>query len=239
MISLRTASLIRLGLALTVAASVTAGCIFDPKKDDGDGGNDNPGYSRHTADSLLKYFAYVQADPQRDLTEYGRCLHTNYTFWFTAQDRAGDPTIPEFWTKESDVAGTERMFDNAIQINMNLTVDDTLGTEPCDPAHPEVLCTQYEVRVVLSVEVPPAQGQTETTTYVVQGLSNISITEDPLDTDGATNGQDLVIYQIVDRTNELGRSAPLPTGLAALRTAPADGPGTSLSWGELRHRLAP
>jgi hypothetical protein len=218
----------RLVIAAFMSLVLLTGCnIFNPKKTDKP--PEQTDRDRTTPARLLNFFAYQQADPQRDIVEYGRCLHTSYQFYFTQTDRQGDPSIPEFWTKEQDITSTTGMFQNAINITMSITVEDTLGTEACDPGNPSgPSCTTYTTRIDLQVTVPDTP---ENLTLIVHGLADISITRDPVDANL------YVIYQITDRTNELGRPAPMLSSGELVQEAPAAGQPREVSWGELKSTL--
>lgn len=211
----------RTGAVLLACALLIAGC--NPFAPDPKPGGEVEIPTRDTPEGLFKFFAYVYSDPQRDLTQYGDVLHSSYLFYFTLDDRTANPEIPEFWAKTTDVTGTGKMFEQAVSISMTMTPSRLLGTEACDPTVPEVMCRVYEADIDLSVEAP---GETENTTFLVEGLANVAVTEDPL------NPGLWVIYSIVDRTTELGGGAPPKPRL--VEGAPSSASVENVSWGELR-----
>ena len=213
------------GIILIGGMILMSGCIFDPEKYDG--GGITPTVDRTTPQKLLEFFAFYQATPNTNLEEYGRALHTNFTFWFTQEDadeiRSGDPLFPGFWTKEEDQQATENMFGAATGIAMTLTAGDEFPPEPCEPGGPE--CRIFEVTVDLTVDIP---GEPEGTTYLVQGFANIAVTADPFDP------ALWVIYSILDRTNEgLGGAPPIIVERSG--KAPS---GEVATWGEIRNLLS-
>ena len=219
----------RIGLALLLGGLLVAGCNpFAPKSGKKDKVVEAP--KRDTVQGLFDFFEYVYTDPVRDITGYSDALHPDYLFWFTDDDQAGNPDIPEFWAKGSDVTATTKMFDGAISIRMTMTPSATpKATEACDPEVPDVLCYVYETDIDLAVEVPPEPGQSENLTLLVRGLADIAVTKDPADPSL------WVIYSITDRTSALGGTAPQqPQGLEG---APSPQPTEQVTWGQLRNIL--
>ena len=200
---------------LAIIPVLFTGCIFNPPEPPIPPGGEEGVIDRTTPERLVRAFAYHQTDPHRDLVEYGRCLHPQYGFFFTPDD-AG-PIGEEFWTKDQDTQGMQDLFNAALQISVTMAIEDTLDTQPCDQAAPEVLCTTYAVRVDMTL-VAPAPRTHEVTTYLVNGRADFVITRDP------ANPGLYVIREIHDRTNEAARVAGSSGGaggpaMAAARTA--------------------
>lgn len=222
-------------LLLFLAAIAAAGCgLFDPPQD-----KPKPiePPSRTTREGMLQYFAFVQESSSRNIEDYGRCLHSLYQFYFTAEDRAGDPTLPEYWFKSEDVTATTNMFGAAITISMDVTVTDTITTdsltlEPCFEAPDTAHCYLYECLIDLAVEVPE---EPENRTFLVHGFADIAVTRDEFEGDSLW-----VIASIRDRTSVISRQAA--SGPRDQLAEPA--PGSPLagaqvvSWGELREILS-
>lgn len=213
----------RLGLSAIIVTLLVAGCgLFNPDKKTTP--VQPPTVDRLTPEHLIQYFATYQTDPNKDVTEYARCLHPAYGFFFLPTD------IPEtgesFWTKDVDVAATGDLFDAAMSMSVTLSMEDTLGTEVCDPGPPEVICTQYSVLVDMSVTAISPETQ-QVTTFLVNGRANFVITKDP-----AADSL-YVIREIHDETSvarPLGASGrPLPMARAG---------SEEVSWTRLREILA-
>lgn len=214
----------RLGLSAILVTILVAGCgLFNPKEK-----NDPvvpPTGDRKTPEHLIQYFAQYQTDPNKNVEEYARCLHPAYGFFFLPSD------IPEtgesFWTKDVDVQATGDLFDAAMSMSVTLSMEDTLGTEVCDPGPPEVVCTSYSVLVDMSVTAISPETQ-QVTTFLVNGRATFVITRDP-----AADS----LYVIREIHDETGQARPLAASARPIAMAQ---PGSEeVSWGRLREMLAP
>ena len=201
------------------------------QRDDGPWGAEHHLFAdgpRRTPEELLAYFARVQSDPWRDMEAYEECLHSDYYFTFTTEDaeeiRESDPTFPGFWTREEDLAATGNMFAEAVCIQLSIAPTELILVEPCWPGGPE--CRIYVVEVALAVEV---MGDPENTTYLVGGLANIAMTRDP------GEPQAWVIYEILDRTNEIPLGALAGTSATPAGSLLQDPLVENTGWGHVKY----
>jgi len=92
-------------LSILTVAVLSAGCSEDPAKPEPEP-TENPRASRM---GLIEFFA--QAHEDQNLADYEACLHEDYQFWFSLDDRS-DPTWDwkDWIGKVEDVQVTENMF---------------------------------------------------------------------------------------------------------------------------------
>lgn len=153
---------------------------------------------RATAAGLLDLFAGATSDTALGLESLADCLHEDFRFYFTAEDRAGDPSLPEFWTRAEFLATMANMMAGALDISLELAETDTLAAIPCTAEPGAPACQPYELLVDLAVLVPE---EPENRTYLVHGFADIRVTEDP-PAAGLWR-----IHRIVDRTSVISRLA--------------------------------
>lgn len=174
--------------------------------------------NRNSPEGLLDLFTTATSDPVRDLDLVASCMHADFRFYFTEEDRAGDPTLPEFWTRDDFLPAMENMMAGAIGISLEFTVTDTLPSEPCTAEPEGPTCQGYETLVELAVEVPE---EPENRTYLVHGFGDMWATEE---TPGSGRW---LLHSVRDRTSVISRSS---TGNGAPPAAPAT---EQTTWGSV------
>jgi hypothetical protein len=210
-----------LALALAALLGAASGCL-----DHYDVGELAPPPERSTLGELLALFVRASEDPARSVAATDSCLDEDFRFYFTETDRATYPEIPAFVGKDLILAATDSLFRHAEDIDMSITVYDTVSVGPCDASGAET-CWELLVAIVLTVQAPPPPGETEGTLYFAYGQANITITRDP------DNARQYVIREIVDRTLAADQPGPPPGALAAraARAAAAAPAWERISWG--------
>jgi len=99
-------------VAVVLCALVGAtGCWnpFNPEEDEGDDPTPPVTYDRSSRMNLIKFFAKAHED--RDIEDYEICLHADYQFWFSEDDRTDPNWDWRDWIgKSDDVEVTTNMF---------------------------------------------------------------------------------------------------------------------------------
>lgn len=151
---------------------------------------------RGTPQGLLGLFAYTSEGSARDIELVGECLHEDFRFYFTEEDRMGDPSLPELWTREEFLGAVGNMFEGAIAISMDLTVSDSLAPAPCTEEPVAPTCTTYEILLDFAVLV---SEEPENRTFLVHGFADMTVVEEE-------PGSGLfVLYRVQDRTSVVSR----------------------------------
>jgi hypothetical protein len=149
--------------------------------------------SRSDPVRTLTTFAYTQDSSRPDSTRLAATLHPDFLFHFTTQDAQNmGPGFPGYWTKDEFMHAMGSMFTHALSIHIQVkptgAAKDTVACSG-EPGAP--LCVVYEVLVDYAVVVP---REPYDLTYLVHGLADIALTQDP------ANPDLWVISDIKDRT---------------------------------------
>ena len=147
-----------------------------------------------TPAEAIAFFAAAHHDTSRSVTDIESATDPAMCFFFTSDDRAGNPDIPEYWERDPFLGALQNMFAAAVSVRMTLTPAATpLSEGACDSSMTGSLCRTYQTDVDLAVEI---HYTPENLTLLVRGLANITLVQ----------GEDDLwrIRKIVDRTSALG-----------------------------------